>query len=104
MKIYQAISSPFAVRVRIAVYAKGLTVEFVSPPDGLGSAAFRKITPLGKVPAMAGNNGRVIGGGEVLNEELQVNFPSQGLLPADRHARAKSCMCVVMTDAYLLSR
>ena len=32
MKIFQAVTSPFAVRVRIALYAKGVTPEFGSCP------------------------------------------------------------------------
>jgi hypothetical protein len=32
MKLYQVVHSPFAVRVRIALYAKGVTAEFAMPP------------------------------------------------------------------------
>ena len=34
MQLYTAALSPFAARVRLAVYAKGLDIEFVSPPAG----------------------------------------------------------------------
>ena len=52
MRLYRLAASPFAVRVRIGLYAKGITLEFAAPPGGLGSDAFRKITPLGKVPSL----------------------------------------------------
>ena len=38
MRLYQLVASPFAVRVRIALYAKGVTPEFAAPPGGLGAA------------------------------------------------------------------
>ena len=104
MKIYQAVTSPFAVRVRIAVYAKGVTPEFAAPPDGMGSAAFRKITPLGKVPSLVCDDGAVIAESAVINEYLDEQFPDPALLPAVPQERARVRMVVQMTDAYVFAR
>jgi len=38
MKLYNSNLSPYASRVRIAIYAKNLPVELVSPPGGTGPA------------------------------------------------------------------
>lgn len=104
MKIYQAVASPFAVRVRIALYAKGVTAEFAAPPDGLGSEAFRKITPLGKVPSLVCDDGAVIAESAVINEYLDEQFPDPALLPAAPKERARVRMVVQMTDAYVFAR
>ena len=104
MKIYQLVTSPFAVRVRIALYAKGVTPEFVAPPDGIGSEAFRKITPLGKVPTLVCDDGVVIAESAVINEYLEEQFPEPALLSAAPQERARARMVIQMTDAYVFAR
>ena len=104
MKLYQAVTSPFAVRVRIALYAKGVELELVAPPDGLGSEAFRAITPMGKVPTLVCEDGAVIAESAVINEYLEERFPDPSLLPVELPARARARMVVQMTDAYLFAR
>ncbi|MFT4562826.1 MAG: glutathione S-transferase [Gammaproteobacteria bacterium] len=104
MKIYQAVTSPFAVRVRIALYAKALTPEFAAPPDGMGSEAYRKITPLGKVPTLVCDDGAVIAESAVINEYLDETFLAPALLPVNPQERARVRMVVQMTDAYVFAR
>ncbi|MFP6780239.1 MAG: glutathione S-transferase family protein [Gammaproteobacteria bacterium] len=104
MKIYQAVTSPFAVRVHIAAYAKGLSLEFVAPPDGMGSEAYRKISPLGKVPTLVTDDGTVIVESAVINEYLEEQFPEAPLLPATAVQRARARMVTEMTDAYIFAR
>jgi glutathione S-transferase len=104
MKIYQVAVSPFAVRVRIAIYAKGLTPEFADPPGGMGSAAYRKLTPFGKVPTLVCDDGTVIAESAVINEYLDEQFPEPGLLPTAPRERARARMLVQMTDAYIFAR
>jgi glutathione S-transferase len=104
MKIFQVATSPFAVRVRIAVYAKGATPELAAPPDGMSSVAFREITPLGKVPTLVCDDGTVIAESAVINEYLEEQFPDPTLLPATVQERARARMVVQMTDAYVFAR
>lgn len=104
MKLYQAVTSPFAVRVRIALYAKGVDVEFAAPPGGLGSEAFREISPLGKVPTLVCDDGTVLAESAVINEYLEERYPEPSLLPSDPQQRARARMVVQMTDAYLFAR
>lgn len=104
MKLYQLVASPFAVRVRIALYAKGVTPEFAAPPDGIGSDAFRKITPLGKVPSLVCDDGTVIAESAVINEYLEDKFPDPSLLPSDAKDRACARMVTQLTDTYVFAR
>ena len=48
MQLYNSQLSPFSSRIRIQIYAKGLDVEFLEPPDGgHGSDAYRAINITG---------------------------------------------------------
>lgn len=88
MKLYQADLSPFAARVRIQVYAKGLDVAFLAPPGGTGSDEFKRINPTGKIPALVLDDGRVLPESGVIAEYLEDRFPTPSLRPADPETRA----------------
>jgi glutathione S-transferase len=100
MKLYNANLSPYASRVRIAIYAKNLPIEIVAPPGGLGSAEYKKISPLGKVPALE-VDGRLVVESEVINEFLEDRFPTPALRPADPLARAHMRLLSRFADLYL---
>jgi glutathione S-transferase len=88
MKMYNLMLSNFASKSRIAIYEKGLNVEMVDPPGGLGSADYKKVNPLGKVPALD-IGGQLIAESEIINEYLEDKYPEKPLLPKDAEGRAK---------------
>jgi glutathione S-transferase len=100
MKLYSVDLSPYASRVRIAIYAKNLPIEIVAPPGGLGSAEFNELSPLGKVPALE-VDGRWVVESEVINEFLEDRFPTPPLRPADPLARARMRELSRFADLYL---
>lgn len=100
MKLYNLSLSPYASRVRIAIYAKNLPIEIVSAPGGTGSAEFKKINPLGKVPALE-VDGQVVIESEVIVEYLEDRFPTPSLRPADPLARARMRALSRFADLYL---
>ena len=100
MKLFNANLSPYASRVRIAIYAKNLPVEIVTPPGGTGSAEYKKLNPTGKVPALE-VDGAVIPESEVINEYLEDRFPTPALRPADPAARARVRLLGRFADLYL---
>jgi glutathione S-transferase len=102
MKLYNLPLSHFASRCRIALREKGLTdVEIVRPPgDGPASAEYRRVNPLGKVPALD-VGGRVIVESEVINEYLEDRFPEPPLLPRDAEGRARARTLSRFHDLYL---
>ncbi|HXZ84119.1 MAG TPA: glutathione S-transferase family protein [Myxococcota bacterium] len=100
MKLFNSNLSPYASRVRIAVYAKNLPVEIVSPPGGTGSAEYKKLNPTGKVPALE-IDGAVLPESEVINEFLEDRFPTPSLRPADPLARARMRVLSRFPDLYL---
>jgi len=100
MKLYNANLSPYAARVRVAIYAKNLPIEIVSPPGGTGTPEYKKLNPTGKVPALE-VDGQVIAESEVINEYLDDRFPTPALRPADPLARARMRVLSRFGDLYL---
>jgi len=100
MKMYNLMLSNFASKSRIAIYEKGLNVEFVDPPGGLGSAEYKKVNPLGKVPALD-IGGQLIAESEIINEYLEDKFPEKPLLPKDAEGRARVRAFTRHHDLYL---
>ena len=101
MKLYNMALSNFATKSRIAIYEKGINVELVDPPGGAGSADYKKINPLGKVPALVLDNGQLIAESELINEYLEDKYPEKPLLPKDAEGRAKVRAFTRFHDLYL---
>ncbi|HET6468661.1 MAG TPA: glutathione S-transferase family protein [Geminicoccaceae bacterium] len=103
MRLYNFDVSPFAAKVRLAVYAKGLDVELAAPPEGgPRSPEYRAINPLGKVPALVLDDGRVIPESEVIVEYLEDRFPTPSLRPDVPEERARMRLVARICDAYLM--
>jgi hypothetical protein len=53
MRLISLPVSPFAARVRIAIYAKELNIEVAPPPAGWpASRQFRELNPTGRIPLL----------------------------------------------------
>jgi len=102
VKLYDLALSPFAARVRLQVYAKGLEVERVEPPGGLASEAYKRINPIGKVPALELEDGSVLPESSVIAEYLEDRFPEPSLRPTDAATRARMRLLVHFSDLYLV--
>ena len=103
MKLYTADLSPFATRVRIALYAKGLSdVELAPPPGGLKSPEYLAMNPMGKMPALQLDDGTVIPESEIILEYLEDAFPGAPLRPASAEDRARARLISRMIDLYLM--
>jgi glutathione S-transferase len=104
LKLYQIHMSPFASRVRIQIYAKGIESEFelVEPPGGLRSEDYRKINPLGRIPALD-VGGVLIPESTVICEYIEERFPQPPLLPADPLARARVRFLIRFVDLYVFA-
>lgn len=102
--LYNADLSPYAARVRLAVYLKGLDdqVSFAPPPgDGLKSPEYLAENPLGKVPALKLDTGFCLPESELIVEYLEDAYPEPPLRPADPEVRAKARLVARLADLYL---
>jgi len=101
VKLYDLDHSPFAARVRMAIYAKKLPIALVTPPGGARSAAYRAINPLGLVPALVLDDGAVLVESEIIVEYLEDRFPVPALRPVSPEERARARLLARVADLYL---
>lgn len=102
MKLYNNNLSPFSARCRLLIYIKGLDIGFVDPFADMAPEAWKALTPLGKVPALALDDGTVLPESETICEYLNEVYPDPPLLPEDAADRAHVRLLSRIGDLYLL--
>jgi len=106
MKLYQTYASPFPTRVRLLLYAKGIAAEIVEPPGFHASTEakgdYLKVNPIGRVPALVLDDGRVLPESEVICEYLEDAYPEPSLRPADPYQRARMRLLSRICDFYVV--
>lgn len=104
MKLYSADLSPYASRVRLAIYAKGLDIEIVPPAGGgMKSPEYLAVNPIGKVPCLTTDDGASIPESDTILEYLEDKFPQKPLRPASAEDRAKARLLARIGDLYLMA-
>ena len=106
MQLYQTYLSPFPTRVRLMLYAKGIACEIVEPPgfhgDPRPKGDYLAINPIGRVPALVLDDGRVLPESEVICEYLEEAFPEPRLFPKDPWQRAQVRLLSRLSDFYVV--
>lgn len=103
MKLYSADLSPFAARVRLAIYRKGLDIAIVPPPEaGLNSPEFLARNPIGQIPALELDSGITLAESSVILEYLEDAFPTPALRPADPEQAARMRLLLKLPDSYFM--
>lgn len=106
MKLHQTYLSPFPTRVRLVLYAKNIEVEFVEPPgihDSRESKGnYLATNPIGRVPALELDDGRVLPESEVICEFLEDAYPEPSLRPKDPWQLAQVRLLSRLCDFYLV--
>lgn len=82
MRLIIARPSPFARKARVALLEKGLPHEVLVDNPWL-EGAVRRLNPLGKVPALLLNDGRVLHDSSVIVEYLDTLGAPPAFIPAD---------------------
>lgn len=100
MKLYSVSISPFAARVRLSIYRKGLAIDIVPPEGGLKSDAYLALNPMGRIPALALDNGTVIPESAAILEYLEDVFPTPSLRPMDPALLARARLFLRIPDLY----
>lgn len=103
MKLYSLDLSPFAARVRAAIYAKGLNVEIVKPEaDWRTSLAYRKLNPLVRVPLLVLDDGSPLPESAVIVEYLEDAYPEPSLRPKPPKDLARVRFITQVGEYYVL--
>jgi glutathione S-transferase len=102
MRLYSLPLSPYAARVRGAVYAKKLDVEIVPPPADRASAEFRALNPAGRIPILILDDGTALPESAVIVEYLEDAFPTPPLRPRSAKEQARVRLITVVADLYVM--
>lgn len=106
MKLHQTYLSPFPTRVRLVLYAKDIPCEIVMPPgfhgDPRPKGDYLAVNPIGRVPALELDDGRVLPESEVICEYLEEVYPEPPLLPRDPWLRARVRLLSRISDIYVV--
>jgi len=102
MKLYSLLASPYAARVRAAIYAKNLDVQIVAPPpDWRASPEYRKLNPLVRIPVLILDDGTSLPESGVIVEYLEDAFPQVPLRPRDAAERARVRLVTQVAELYV---
>jgi len=105
MKLLNSFVSPFAARVRLAIYAYDLPVEIA--PSGQWGANFQKspdylaINPIGLVPTLLRNDQSALPESSVIVEYLADRFAVTGLRPVDPDDLSKMRLTAYLAERYI---
>jgi glutathione S-transferase len=102
MKLYSLPLSPYAARVRGAIYAKKLDVEIVPPPADRASPEFRALNPAGRIPILILDDGTALPESAVIVEYLEDAFPEPALRPRSAKDRARVRLITTVADLYVM--
>jgi glutathione S-transferase len=89
-KLHGAYGSPFVRKAIVALTEKGIpfeheqTIPFGAPPE------YRKISPLGKIPAFTTDDGRTLADSSVIVAYLEKSKPEPSLYPSDPYDYARA--------------
>ena len=89
-KLHGAYGSPFVRKAIVALTEKGIpfeheqTIPFGAPPE------YRKLSPLGKIPAFTTDDGRTLADSSVISAYLEKTKPEPSLYPSDPYDYARA--------------
>jgi glutathione S-transferase len=86
MQLFDNAFSPYAYKVRVALYEKGIDFERRAMRTAAERDALRALNPRDEVPALRDGD-TVVYDSTVICEYLEERFPAPPLMPADRAAR-----------------
>ena len=102
MKLYSGDLSPYSARVRMQIYAKGITDITLERPAHFGTPKFREEFPIGRIPVLD-IDGDTIAESEVIAEYLEEIYPEPSMLGATPRETAHIRTVARIGDIYLMN-
>jgi len=102
MKLYSGDLSPYSARVRMQIYAKGLSDIAIERPADFGTPKFRERLPIGRIPVLD-IDGDLMPESEVISEYLEEVYPEPSLLGATPRETAHIRLLARIGDIYLMN-
>jgi glutathione S-transferase len=102
MKLYSWDLSPYSARVRMQIYAKGLTDIAIEKPPTYGTPKFYEDHPIGRVPLLE-VDGEAMPESNVIAEYLEEIYPEPSLLGTTPRENAHVRTLARIGDIYLMN-
>lgn len=102
MKLYSGDLSPYSARVRMQIYAKGITDITLERPATFGTPQFRERNPIGRIPVLD-IDGDLMPESEVIAEYLEEVYPTPSMLGATPRETAHIRTVARIGDIYLMN-
>lgn len=102
MKLYSGDLSPYSAKVRMQIYAKGISDIDIELPPGFLTGEFHKTSPLARIPVLD-LGGDIIPESEVISEYLEEIHPQPRLLGASPRETAQIRTVSRIADIYLMN-
>jgi len=102
MKLYSGDLSPYSARVRMQIYAKGITDIAIERPAHFGTSKFREQFPIGRIPVLD-IDGDMMAESEVIAEYLEEIYPTPSMLGANARETAHIRMVARIGDIYIMN-
>jgi glutathione S-transferase len=102
MKLYSGDLSPYAARVRMQIYAKGITGITLERPASFGTPKYRQDNPIGRIPVLD-IDGDLMPESEVIAEYLEEIYPTPSMLGATPRETAHIRTIARLGDIYLMN-
>ena len=101
-KLYSGDLSPYSARVRMQIYAKGITDIELERPATFGTPEFRKQFPIGRIPVLD-IDGDMMPESEVIAEYLEEIYPEPSMLGATPRETAHIRTVARVGDIYIMN-
>jgi glutathione S-transferase len=102
MQLYTGDLSPYSAKVRMQIYAMGISdIKFDLPPSFF-MGKLSEISPIGRIPVLETDDG-IIPESEVIAEFLDELYPDRSLLGGSPHQRAEIRVLSRIADVYLMN-
>ncbi|WP_309605459.1 glutathione S-transferase family protein [Phenylobacterium sp.] len=102
MKLYSGDLSPFSARVRMQIYAKGVTDIALERPATFGTPKFRQDHPIGRIPVLD-IDGDMMPESDVIAEYLEEIYPRPSMLGATPRETAHIRTLARIGDIYIMN-
>lgn len=102
MKLYSGDLSPYSARVRMQIYAKGITDIALERPATFGTPKFREDFPIGRIPVLD-IDGDMMPESEVIAEYLEEIYPKPSMLGATPRETAHIRTVARIGDIYIMN-
>ncbi len=102
MKLYSGDLSPYSARVRMQIYAKGITDIALERPADFGMPSFRRTNPIGRIPVLD-IDGDLMPESEVIAEYLEEIYPEPSMLGTTPRETAHIRTIARLGDIYIMN-